>query len=92
MSIDTIPTSNRSITRSILLASVAFLSIIVILVVSFVLFLPKIISTEWFRGYAETRVSKTLHRPVQIKRLSWNWEGEIDIEGVLIKDLPVFFR
>lgn len=90
MSIDTIPTSNRSITRSILLASVAFLSIIVILVVSFVLFLPKIISTEWFRGYAETRVSKTLHRPVQIKRLSWNWEGEIDIEGVLIKDLPVF--
>ncbi len=90
MSIDTIPTAKRSITRSILLGFVAFLSMIVIIVVGFVLFLPKIISTEWFRGYVETQASKTLHRPVQIKRLSWKWEGEIRAEGISIADLPVF--
>ncbi|MFQ5485990.1 MAG: AsmA family protein, partial [Desulfobacterales bacterium] len=91
MSTDTIPAaSNRSITKRILLASAAFLSVIVILIAGSVFFLPAIISTEWFRDFAETRVSETLHRPVQIKRVSWSWKGEIEIEGVLIKDLPVF--
>ncbi|KKL75743.1 hypothetical protein LCGC14_2051840 [marine sediment metagenome] len=90
MSTDTIPTAKRSIARSILLGFVAFLSMIVIIVVGFVLFLPKIISTEWFRGYVESQASKTLHRPVQIKRLSWKWEGEIRAEGISIADLSVF--
>ena len=90
MSTDTMSTSKRSITRSILFGLIAFLSMIVILVVGFVIFLPKIISTEWFRGYVENQASKTLHRPVQIKRLSWQWEGEIGVEDVLVMDLPVF--
>ena len=62
----------------------------VILIITALFFLPRAVSTNWFKGYLETYTSKTIGRPLYIDRLTWTWSKGILLEGVSIPDAPSF--
>ena len=49
-----------------------------------VLPLPTLVSTQWFRHWAEQKASETLRRPVHIGALTWTWS-----QGLILKDLEI---
>lgn len=55
-------------------------------------FLPRFVSTQWFKGYLETHASQTIGRPLYIDRLTWSWSKGILLEGVRVAEAPSFSR
>ena len=68
----------------------ASLLILIALVATAVLFLPRLVSTEWFRNRFEQQASQSLDRAVQVESLTWTWSRGIILEGVRIADEPDF--
>ena len=68
----------------------ASLLILIALVATAVLFLHRLISTEWFRNRFEQQASQSLDRAVQVESLTWSWSRGIILEGVRIADEPDF--
>ncbi len=64
----------------------------VILLIGSLFFLPRVVSTKWFKGHLETYVSETIRRPLYIDRLTWTWSRGVLLEGVRVADDPSFSR
>jgi len=64
----------------------------VIFLITSLFFLPRVVSTQWFKEYLETYASETIRRPLYIDRLVWTWSKGILLEGVRIADDPSFSR
>ncbi len=79
----------RRLARFLLWASGSFL-LALILFATLLLFLPKIVSTQWFRGHFEQWASETLKNPISLDRLEWSWSRGIMLEGLKIADDPSF--
>ncbi|QTA93288.1 Uncharacterized protein dnm_093890 [Desulfonema magnum] len=52
--------------------------------------MPVFVSTPWFGGFIESRISNTLNRPVLIESIQWKWSEGILIKGIRIPDDPAF--
>jgi len=69
--------------RKFLLAAILILTAAVLLV-------PDIVSTKWFCGFLETRISNAVKRLVKIENLKWQWSEGLLIQGFSIADDPNF--
>ncbi|MFH1991534.1 MAG: hypothetical protein ABIK98_03875 [Pseudomonadota bacterium] len=92
MSISPTPGSKTKtgIIKKVLVILSAAVLTLVFLLVGFVIFLPKLISTERFKGFVENRASIATNRRVQIGALRWERADEILIDNISLGDDPAF--
>ncbi|MCG6879845.1 MAG: hypothetical protein LJE96_11965 [Deltaproteobacteria bacterium] len=66
------------------------LLVILVLLAAGVFFMPKMVSTEWFRHQLETQASGFLHQAVTVQELHWTWKNGIRIKGLEAADDPKY--
>jgi len=75
-----------SLRRVILTLCITFVAIALIVIISLLLALPPLLSSDFVRKNITTYLSKDLQRPVSIDRLSFSWRRGLAISGVTIND------
>lgn len=66
------------------------LLVMLLLLAAGVFFMPKMVSTEWFRHQLETHASAFLHQPVTVQELHWTWKNGFRIKGLEAVDDPKY--
>ena len=66
------------------------LLVILVLLGAGVFFMPKMVSTQWFRHQLETRASEFLHQAVTVQEIHWAWKDGVRIRGLKAADDPKF--
>lgn len=85
------PLKLRRIAKWLLWSFGAILLALILLLVA-LLFVPRIVSTQWSKEQLEDQVSQVIHRPVRIGGLLWTWDRGILLKGLEIADDPLFSR
>ncbi|MDY7036729.1 MAG: hypothetical protein SV375_11285, partial [Thermodesulfobacteriota bacterium] len=62
-----------------------FLCFIIILCIALI-YLPRIVSSSWFKARLEQHAHHIFKRPVSLERLTWTWSEGILINGVQVRD------
>ncbi|EFK11302.1 conserved hypothetical protein [delta proteobacterium NaphS2] len=66
------------------------LLVMLVLLGAGVFFMPKMVSTQWFRHQLETRASEFFHQAVTVQELRWTWKDGVRIRGLKAADDPKF--
>ncbi|MEW6488295.1 MAG: hypothetical protein AB1578_10355, partial [Thermodesulfobacteriota bacterium] len=72
--------------RRLLLAG----ALLALVFVTAVAFLPRLLSTQWFRSVALPRAGDALGRPVELGELRLRWSGHLLLRELRVADLPEF--
>jgi hypothetical protein len=54
--------------------------------------LPRLVSSDWFRGFVVAEAQGLLKRPVRIELLRWSWSEGFDLAGLAVAEDPEFSR
>jgi hypothetical protein len=72
--------------RRLLLAG----ALLALVLVAGIAFIPRLLSTPWFRSVALPRASEALGRPVALEELRLRWSGHLLLRRLQVADLPEF--
>ncbi len=67
-----------------------FMLAVMIIMISFTLTLPSIVSTDWFMGVVLSSVNENLSLPVSAKDINWQWKKGITVSGITIENDPLY--
>lgn len=56
------------------------------------LFLPRLVSSQWFKDRLEREILQTFHRSVRVEQLEWTWSRGVRLEGLRVADDPAFSK
>ncbi len=80
----------RSRIRTFLVWMLGILCGVTLSLMVFILVLPSLVSTDWFRARLEREAGSYLNRPLVVERLHWTWSEGFLLEGVSVPDDPAF--
>lgn len=76
--------------KKTLLILAAVTVVFVLALITAVLFVPFLVSSDRSRKIIEEKASETLKRPIRIEQIQWTWTDGIMLQGILLEDDPGF--